>query len=61
MRVMEVKNNVTEYRDATPAEIAEAERTAAEMPKPEPDQNEKRMNEIEAALIELAGMLAGGV
>ena len=51
-------NGVT--RPATPAEIAEMERMAAEMPMPEPDPNEQRMNEIEAALIELAAMLAGG-
>lgn len=48
-------------RDMTADEIAEMERMAAEMaqmqPKPTP---EERMNEIEAALIELAAMLAGG-
>ena len=60
MRVMEVKNGVAEYRDATPEEIAEMERMAAEMPKPEPTP-EERMTEIEAALIELAAMMAGGV
>ena len=48
------------YRDATPEEIAEFNRTAAEMPKPEPTP-EKRMTEIEAALIELAAMMTGGV
>lgn len=32
----------------------------AQMPKPEPTP-EERMNEIEAALIELAAMMAGGV
>lgn len=48
-------------REMTADEIAEMERMAAEMPKPEPDPNEARMNEIEAALIELAAMLAGGV
>jgi hypothetical protein len=48
------------YRDATPAEIAEMERMAADMPKPEPTP-EQRMTEIEAALIELAAMMAGGV
>lgn len=49
------------YRDATPEEIAEIERMAAEMPKPEPDPNEVWKTEIEAALIELAAMMAGGV
>ena len=48
------------YRDATPEEIAEMERMTAEMPKPEPTP-EQRMTEIEAALIELAAMMAGGV
>lgn len=46
------------YRDATPEEIAEMERLASECQPPE-DPNEKRMNEIEAALIELAAMLGG--
>lgn len=46
-------------RDATPKEIAEMEQMAAEFPAPEPTP-EERMNEIEAALIELASMLAGG-
>lgn len=32
----------------------------AEMPMPEPDPKEKRMDEIEMALMELAAMLAGG-
>ena len=50
-------NGIT--RDMTPEEIAEYERMAAEMPKPEPTP-EERMNEIEAALIELAAMMAGG-
>ena len=50
-------NGVT--REMTQEEIAEMERMAAEMPKPEPTPDE-RMNEIEAALIELAAMLAGG-
>ena len=49
------------YRDATPEEIAEYERIGAEMPKPEPDPNEVWKTEIEAALIELAAMMAGGV
>ena len=51
-------------RDMTAEEeaayIAEMERMAAEMPKPEPTP-EDRMNEIEAALIELAAMMTGGV
>lgn len=47
-------------RPMTPEEIADMERFAAQMPKPEPTP-EERMNEIEAALIELAAMLAGGV
>lgn len=46
-------------REATPEEIAEMERLAAEMPKPDPTP-EERMNEIESALIELAAILAGG-
>ena len=47
-------------REMTSEEIAEMERLAAEMPQLEPDPNEVRMNEIEAALIELAAMLTGG-
>ena len=50
-------NGVT--REMTADEIAEMERMAAEMPMPEPTP-EDRMQEIEAALIELAAMLAGG-
>ena len=46
------------YEEMTPEEIAEMERMAAEMPMPEPTP-EDRMNEIEAALIELAAMLGG--
>lgn len=46
-------------RPMTAAEIAELERLAAEMPTPEPTPEEKRMTEIEAALIELAAMLGG--
>ena len=42
----------------TPDEIAEMERMAAENQPPEPTP-EERMNEIEAALIELASMLGG--
>lgn len=47
-------------REATTEEIAEMERMAAEMPKPELDPNEVWKTEIEAALIELAAMLTGG-
>lgn len=50
-------NGVT--REMTAEEIAEMERLAAEMPTPTPDPNEIRMQEIEAALIELAAMLGG--
>lgn len=50
-------NGIT--REMTPEEIAEMERMAAEFFPPEPTA-EDRMNEIEAALIELASMLAGG-
>ena len=50
-----------EYLEMLPTEIAEMERMAAEMPVPEPDSKEKRMDEIEMALMELAAMLAGGV
>lgn len=46
------------YRDATPAEIAEMERMAAEMPKPEPTP-EERMTILESALLELGAMLGG--
>ena len=45
-------NGIT--REMTPDEIAEMERLAAEMPPVEPDPNEKRMDEIEMALMELA-------
>jgi L-ribulose-5-phosphate 4-epimerase len=48
-------------RRMTPEEIAEMERMAAEMPQPEPDPTETRMEQIEAALIELAAMLGGDV
>lgn len=47
-------------REMTSEEIAEMERMAAEIPKPEP-MPEERMTEIEAALIELAAMMTGGV
>lgn len=52
-------NGIT--REMTAEEIAEMERMMAEMPAPEPDPNEQRMTEIEAALIELAAMLGGGL
>lgn len=48
------------YRDATSEEILEMKLLEAELPQPEPDPNEQRMNEIEAALIELAALIAGG-
>lgn len=47
-------------REMTAEEVKEMEQLAASIPAPEPDPNEIRMNEIEAALIELAAMLAGG-
>lgn len=46
-------------REMTAEEIAEMERMAAEMPAPEPTPDE-RMTDIEAAIIELAAMVAGG-
>ena len=46
------------YRDATPEEITEREIEAAQqVTEPTP---EDRMEQIEAALIELAAMMAGG-
>lgn len=51
-------NGVT--REMTVEEIAEFERMVAEIPNPEPT-SEERMTEIEAALIEIAAMVAGGV
>ena len=45
------------YRDATPEEIAEREMEAAQQVS-EPNADE-RMEQIEAALIELAAMLGG--
>ena len=45
-------------REPTPDEIAEMERMIAEIQKAEPTP-EERMNEIEAALIELAAMVGG--
>ena len=53
-------------RDLTPEEIAEMERMAAEMPAPEPTPEERLAAleaaglERDAALIELAALLAGG-
>ena len=47
-----------ELIDLTAEEVAEYERLSAEYQPPE-DPNEKRMNEIEGALIELAAMLGG--
>ena len=44
----------------TAEEIAEMERMAAEIPNPEQTPEEKRMDEIEMAIMELAAMLAGG-
>lgn len=46
--------------EMTADEIAEMEAIQAQMPEPEPDQNETRMTEIEAALIELAALMTGG-
>lgn len=52
-------NGVT--REMTVEEIAEMERMAAEMPKPEPDPEDEWKLMVEAALIELAAMMTGGV
>lgn len=52
-------NGIT--RDMTPEELAEYERMIAEIPQPQSDPNETRMNEIEAALIELAALMTGGM
>lgn len=46
--------------EMTAEEIAEMERMAAEMPRPELDSNEEWKMQIEAALIELAALCAGG-
>ena len=51
-------NGIT--REMTAEEVAEMERMLAEMPMPEPDMNEQRMDEIEAALMELAALMTGG-
>ena len=47
-------------REMTPEEDAQWKQEMANLPKPEPSP-EQRMTEIEAALIELAAMMAGGV
>ena len=55
------------YRDMTAEEIAEMQKHMAEMPIPEPTQEERLAAleqaglERDAALMELAAMLAGGV
>lgn len=46
--------------EMTAEEIAEMEAMQAQIPQPEPDPTETRMTEIEAALMELAAMMAGG-
>lgn len=46
--------------EMTAEEIAEMEAMQAQMPQPETDATETRMTEIEAALMELAAMMAGG-
>lgn len=51
-------NGIT--REMTPEEEARFAQEMANLPKPEPSP-EERMTEIEAALIELAAMMAGGV
>lgn len=51
-------NGVT--REMTAEEIAEMERMQAAMPAPE-QTTDARMDEIEAALIEIAALLGGGV
>lgn len=53
--VMEARNV-----EMTADEIAEMEVMQAQIPQPEPDPTETRMTEIEAALMELAAMMAGG-
>uniref|UniRef100_UPI003FEEB974 hypothetical protein n=1 Tax=Gemmiger formicilis TaxID=745368 RepID=UPI003FEEB974 len=47
MRIAEYKNGNLTYRDATSEEIAEMEAQQAEMPEPEPTQ-EERLAELEA-------------
>lgn len=49
-------------REMTAEEIAEMELMMADAPKSEPEPSpDERMTQIEAALIELAAMMAGGV
>lgn len=48
------------YRDATPEEIAAWEQETVQQPTLEPTP-EERLDEIEAALIELAAILGGEV
>lgn len=47
-------------REMTAEEIAELNAMMSQTPQPEPDPTETRMTEIEAALMELAAMMAGG-
>jgi hypothetical protein len=47
-------------REMTAEEIAEYERMAAEMPAPETSPEDEWKLMVEAALIELAAMMAGG-
>ena len=58
---MKININGVVVREMTAEEVAEMERMLTEMPVPVPDPTEKRMEEIEAALIELAAMLGGGL
>ena len=50
-------NGIT--RDMTEAEIAEMKALAADMPEPEKDPMETRLDEIEAGMIELANLIGG--
>ena len=50
-------NGIT--RDMTEVEIAELETLAADMPEPEKDPTEARLDEIEAGMIELANLIGG--
>lgn len=47
-------------REMTAEEVAEMEAMMAQMPQSETDPTETRMTEIEAALMELAAIMAGG-
>ena len=60
MKAAEYKDGKTIYRDMTAEEVAELEAMQAQMPQQETDPTETRMTEIEAALMELAAMMAGG-